>query len=244
MSSGEPFMAWLAVDEGTKIAVGSAAGTLADLAVGTRIEVELAGPMLMSYPAQGGAASIRVLTADEAQPPRGEGTTSGTITEVGKDRILVKGGEFPLYLIIGEETQIVKRTGGVEETATAADLQLGLQVEAAYSGPMLKSYPGQVGADKIVILADRPALLFRGAIEAVEEGRILVAGAPMMNGEPERLYLFITAETRIVRVVNGAEEPATAADLTAGTQVEAVYSGPMLLSYPGQVGADTVRILK
>ncbi|MBP2018856.1 hypothetical protein J2Z79_002271 [Symbiobacterium terraclitae] len=70
MASGEPFMAWLAVDENTRITVGSAEGTLADLTAGTRIEVELTGPMLMSYPAQGGAASIRVLTAEEAQPPR------------------------------------------------------------------------------------------------------------------------------------------------------------------------------
>lgn len=249
MASGEPFLAWLAVGEETPITVGDAEGTLEDLKVGVRVEVELSGPMLMSYPAQGGANAVRVLPATEVEPGDAEtapdeGKVSGTITEVGDDRILVKGGEFPLYLIIGEETEIVKRTADAEEAATAADLQLGLQVEAFYSGPMLKSYPGRVGADKIVILAERPAQLFRGEIEEMEEGRILVAGAPMENGEPERLYLFITEETRIVKVVDGAEEPATAADLAVGQQVEAVYSGPMLLSYPGQVGADTVRILK
>ncbi|BAD39684.1 stalk domain-containing protein [Symbiobacterium thermophilum] len=64
MDSGEPFLAWLAVDENTVITIGDAGATAADLQVGARVEVELTGPMLMSYPAQGGAARIRILPAE------------------------------------------------------------------------------------------------------------------------------------------------------------------------------------
>jgi len=61
MSSGEPTLIWVTVPEDAVITVGDQAGTIADLKVGQTVEVTFAGPLLLSYPAQGGAAAVRVL---------------------------------------------------------------------------------------------------------------------------------------------------------------------------------------
>src|SRR5690606_6260103 len=53
-SNGEPMLIWLTISDETQITVGEGAGTAADLEVGREVVVELSGPILESYPAQGG----------------------------------------------------------------------------------------------------------------------------------------------------------------------------------------------
>lgn len=182
---------------------------------------------------------------DLTPPDAAQDVVVGTIEAVEEGRILVMGGPMSngepmrVWLTLKDETQITVNGN----PGTQADLTPGAQVLVKLAGPILESYPAQGGAASIDVIVEETQS-FSGVIEAVEDGRILVAGAPMSNGEPERLYLFITDETTIVIAADGQDQPATAADLAVGQQVEAEYSGPMLLSYPGQVGADLIRILK
>lgn len=65
MSNGEPLLVWITLGENTQIAIEQSgkdhAGVVSDLKVGQKVNVELSGPMLESYPAQAAAASVRIL---------------------------------------------------------------------------------------------------------------------------------------------------------------------------------------
>lgn len=63
MSNGEPMLIWLTVDGNTKLlwAASQDAANVTDLAVGQTIKVALSGPVLESYPAQGGASLVTIL---------------------------------------------------------------------------------------------------------------------------------------------------------------------------------------
>lgn len=65
MSNGEPSLIWVSISDDTKITAGDQPATTADLAVGQAVEVQLAGPVLESYPAQAGAAAIRVVRGED-----------------------------------------------------------------------------------------------------------------------------------------------------------------------------------
>lgn len=148
MSNGEPMLIWLRLNDSTVITVGEAAGTLADLTVGAEVIVELSGPIMESYPAQGGAASILVVPAPKAE------VITGVIKEYKDGRILLEGpamssGEpLLVWLAVSEKTPI---TVG-DAAGTLADLTVGARVEATVSGPMLMSYPAQGAADAIKVL--------------------------------------------------------------------------------------------
>lgn len=64
MSNGEPNLTWVTISEETRILIKvdgvEKNGTLADLEAGQRVTIELAGPVLTSYPARASAASIVV----------------------------------------------------------------------------------------------------------------------------------------------------------------------------------------
>ncbi|MGI6344146.1 MAG: stalk domain-containing protein [Bacillota bacterium] len=152
MSSGEPFLAWLTIGEDTEIqqANGEAA-QFADLTVGQVVSAYVPGPLLMSYPAQGGAERI-VIVSESAF-----GTVAGSINDItteGRVRILVDGIDaagypMPIWLAIDVETAISWQSG---EAATAADLAVGQVVEAELSGPVMESYPYQGNASKVTIM--------------------------------------------------------------------------------------------
>lgn len=185
-------------------------------------------------------------TADLTPPDAAvENLVVGTIEVVEEGRILLKGqpmanGEpMRIWLTVSDETQITVNGN----PGTWADLAPGAQVVAELTGPILESYPARGGAASIQVIVDESET-FSGVIEAVDEGRILVAGAPMPGGEPPRVYFSITDETVIVMAADGQDQPATAADLAVGQQVEVEHAGPMVLSYPAQAGADLIRILK
>lgn len=64
MANGERRLTWAAITPDTRITVVQAgqarAGSIADIKVGPQVEVTWAGPLLMTYPAQGAAAEIVV----------------------------------------------------------------------------------------------------------------------------------------------------------------------------------------
>lgn len=64
MASGETSLTWFAVTDSTQITVEEGGvqrkGTTADLAAAQKVGVRPTGPLLMSYPARGGAASILI----------------------------------------------------------------------------------------------------------------------------------------------------------------------------------------
>jgi hypothetical protein len=65
MSNNEPLLVWISIMDDTQIVVEQSgkdhAGKAADLKVGQKVNVELTGPMLESYPAQAAGASVRIL---------------------------------------------------------------------------------------------------------------------------------------------------------------------------------------
>ncbi|MGI6129768.1 MAG: stalk domain-containing protein [bacterium] len=65
MTNGEPLLVWISIMDDTQIVLEQTGedhvGKVSDLQVGQKVAVELAGPMLESYPAQAGAAFVRIL---------------------------------------------------------------------------------------------------------------------------------------------------------------------------------------
>jgi hypothetical protein len=85
----------------------------------------------------------------------------GYITSISGDSVLVEedpasewGGNKGYFTATGE-TEIHRLVGGdAVAPATFEELEVGQQVEATYSGPILESYPSQGGASSIVILGE------------------------------------------------------------------------------------------
>lgn len=158
MSNGEPMLIWLTVSDETAITVGEEAGTAADLQVGAQIIAELTGPILESFPARGGAASITVVQEQEPveDPDQQAYVLTGVIKEIADGRILLEGepmasGEpFLAWLAVDEQTAIT--VGDAE--GTVDDLKVGARVEVEVTGPMLMSYPAQGGAASIRVLPE------------------------------------------------------------------------------------------
>ncbi len=87
----------------------------------------------------------------------------GTITKNEKGKILVeedpnvheptKDGGKKVFLFISDDTIILKQDGDTAlPQAANSELKTGIKVKGWINGPILQSYPGQAGADRIVIL--------------------------------------------------------------------------------------------
>lgn len=65
----------------------------------------------------------------------------------------------------------------------------------------------------------------------------------MNDEEPyDRVILFVNDDTEIIKMEDGEPVPATYEQLENGLQIEAEASGPAMMSYPMQVGADKITI--
>lgn len=162
MSSGEPLLVWFSISDETKLVVADNQGhetaiTASELKAGQTGEVELAGPMLLSYPAQAGAAVVKVLPVAPDASPEWD-TLTGTIGEVepgagDRIRILLKGAPMSngepslIWVTVNKETKVISRVNG--QAVATADLQTGQSVEIELAGPILESYPAQ-GAAAVV----------------------------------------------------------------------------------------------
>jgi hypothetical protein len=155
MANGEGSLTWLAISAETKITLSDAAGTASDLAVGQKVVVTPTGPLLMSYPAQGGAASIQVAPPPGTPSDKVEfGSITGTIKQIEtgeRTRILVEGavmanGEPSLTWVTVPADLKIEMNG---DAVHGSDLVVGQKVEVGLAGPVLDSYPAQAGASSV-----------------------------------------------------------------------------------------------
>lgn len=161
MQNGEPYLIWLTVSQDTALRWGNRwtkrLVQVSDLQVGQSVEVELTGPLMESYPAQGSASLIVVLEQAEQQAD----ILTGKIQEISggeRTRILVAGpamqsGEPTLVWVTLADGVAVFRQQGEDRTAVASsELKVGQQVQVALTGPLLLSYPAQGGSNLVVIV--------------------------------------------------------------------------------------------
>jgi hypothetical protein len=160
MSNGEPYLIWVTVSDDTNLlwSTGRAA-SLDDLTADRQVTVVLSGPILESYPAQGGARTV-IIAADQSQAEPSTELFTGTIEDISfgeRTRILVSGpamssGEPAMvWVTLSDDAQIFWWNND-NRPADISDLKVGQRVEVRLVGPLLMSYPAQGGADRVTIL--------------------------------------------------------------------------------------------
>lgn len=216
--------------------------TQQDLKLNMQVVVYYDGAVATSYPAQMGANKIVVIAEETEETP----TVKGTISEFNKEekRFLVTGSKAngatydKAYVTVDENTKIYK--GKAE--ATFEDLTDGLMVEVYYNGAVDDSYPVQMGADKIVIVNEEIAV--RGTItELAQNGdktNILVEGEIEEDTSYDKAYVTLDENTKVYQ----DEKEMSIKDLAKDMKIEVYYNGSANLSYPVQICADKINILK
>lgn len=84
-----------------------------------------------------------------------------------------------------------------------------------------------------------------GSITQVNQSgatRILVEGAAAPGGNPMKISVTVTNQTRVAVLEGGKPRPATAADLQQGQTVDVWIDGPIMESYPEQATGSYVLI--
>lgn len=116
---------------------------------------------VFGFDVQLGANGALALTAPVRQAPKEIWSVEpGTIKEIqtgGRNRILIAGkpmsnGEGALnWATITADTVITVKEGDTIRQGSFADLVVGAEIEVGWTGPMLKSYPGQGTAGAITV---------------------------------------------------------------------------------------------
>lgn len=161
MSNGEPFLIWVTVTDDTNIHWSNRGNKAShsDLEVGQRLTVVLSGPIMESYPAQGGAQTV-IITAEEDVVEPMEDLVTGTIEDISsgdRTRILVSGppmqsGEpYKIWVSFCDDAEI-HWWNNVNRPAEISDLKVGQSVEVKLWGPVLMSYPAQGSSHCVTIL--------------------------------------------------------------------------------------------
>lgn len=213
-----------------------------DLKLNMQVVVYYDGAVATSYPAQMGANKIVVISEETEETP----AVKGTISEFNKEekKFLVTGSEAngatydKAYVTVNKNTKIYKG----EAEATFEDLMDSLMVEVYYNGAFDDSYPVQMGADKIVIVEEKIAV--RGTITEVTQNgdktNILVEGEVEEDTSYDKAYVTLDENTKVYQ----DEKEMTIKDLAKDMKIEVYYNGSANLSYPVQIGADKINILK
>jgi Protein of unknown function (DUF3221) len=99
-----------------------------------------------------------------------------------------------------------------------------------------------------VALAQMEPISYVGYITSISGNSVLVEEDPqdpVLGGAgSNKGYFSVTDETEIFRLVGGdAVAPATFEELEVGQLVSAIYSGPILESYPPQGEAGSIVVL-
>ncbi|MDF2628029.1 MAG: hypothetical protein K0R39_1860 [Symbiobacteriaceae bacterium] len=114
---------------------------------GFEVQLGAGGALTLTAPAKGSKADVWAV-----EP--------GTIKEVQtgeRNRILIAGkpmsnGEGSLnWATIKDETVVTVKEGEATRAGTFADLAVGAEIEVSWTGPMLRSYPGQGTAAEVVV---------------------------------------------------------------------------------------------
>lgn len=102
-----------------------------------------------------------------------------------------------------------------------------------------------VAVTAAVAVAQEEPISYVGHITSISGDSVLVEEDPASEWGGDKGYFTVTAETEILRLVEGdMVAPATFEDLEVGQLVSATYSGPILESYPPQGGAGSIVILE
>lgn len=238
-----------------------------DLAVGQQVEVWANGPILESYPAQGGAARIVIQTqaapsesATTGELPDRAPDIVGRITNPQNGTILVE--EFPGATIgnkiefqITEVTQRFKRENGQLVPMEADGPVMGEKVEVWADGPMALSYPARgraavIIADNAIRMPVPPATLdalptrapeIEGEITKIEDG-VLIEQQPGSD-IGDKIVFSLSDDTRVYRRSGDNLQQLSVNDLQVGQQAQAWATGGMVAtSFPGQAGAEVIVI--
>jgi hypothetical protein len=102
-----------------------------------------------------------------------------------------------------------------------------------------------VATTAAVAVAQVEPVGYVGYITSISGDSVLVEEDPASEWEGNKGYFTVTAETEILRLVEGdMVAPAAFEELEVGQLVSATYSGPILESYPPQGGAGSIVILQ
>lgn len=171
-------------------------------------------------------------SADEEAPEYMRGTGMiADIEEAGEDRyrieFLGKGSNGWVILYADEETAIADQDGNA---VSAADLKAGTEIVVQYGPIMTMSFPGQLHAAEITVVADR--LVKEGVVQSAErtdDGWQVRLGETSSSDAATSIVLNAGKETS---VMTPQGEPVKWEELEVGMNVRAYYGPIMTKSLP------------
>ncbi|OAB47251.1 peptidase [Paenibacillus antarcticus] len=202
------------------------------------------GPKITkSIPAQGSALTLVVQNESFT-------AVNGKVTEVTDTGIVVTGKniytqfEDTIVLHFAKNATIMGQDG---KSIKASDIKKGMSVKAFYGPAVTMSIPPQSTTNYVVVDTTVEESVQEqvpgtdGIITNVDDNKITVMGSSMKDGGMNYVILSVDKDTKIV---NQDGNPLTLAALKADVLVDAYYSGPMAMSYPGQTHADKIVVKK
>jgi hypothetical protein len=151
------------------------------------------------------------------------------------------------WFAIDADTRLTDERGAMIRLES---LQLNDEVEVVAAGPVMDSYPAQGTAWRIQLTGERyvrEEARFDGYVFAIEDARFLLAerlapGVSEYTGELEELQGSAVwfRWTESTEVTGREGEPQSIDAVSVGSGVEVYTTGPLLLSYPAQGGADRI----
>lgn len=142
---------------------------------------------------------------------------------------------------INKDTKIYEKDNEI----SAKDLRLHMYIEVYYNGAVAESYPVQMGADKVVVVA-RPAIVGNITDITEEDGKtsIMVEGEQIEGQISDKAKVTLDEKTEIYKNEELKEwEKLTPEDLKLNMQVVVYYDGAVATSYPAQMGANKIVII-
>ncbi|OAB34903.1 peptidase [Paenibacillus macquariensis subsp. defensor] len=173
---------------------------------------------------------------------------NGTVDEVTETGIVVTGKniytqfEDTIILHVADKATIMGQDG---KSIKASDIKKGMSVKAFYGPAVTMSIPPQSTTNYIVVDTAAEESVQEelpgtdGIITNVNNNKITVMGSPMKDGGMNYVIVSVDKDTKIV---NQDGNPLTLDALKADVLVDAYYSGPMAMSYPGQTHADKIVV--
>lgn len=197
------------------------------------------GPAVtMSLPARGTALTLVV------QDQMFTGTT-GTVTEVSDSGVLIEGtnvytkDEEKLKLHFDKKAIIIDQNG---KSIKAGDIQEGMQLKAFYVPAVTMSLPPQAITNFAIVDTEVKLQVEQtgttGIVTDMEDQALTIKGQAIGDGT-NFVKLHVNDSTEIV---DETGKKLTLADVKADTVVDGFYSGPMMMSYPGQAHADKIVV--
>jgi len=172
----------------------------------------------------------------------------GKVTEVTDTGIVVTGKniytqfEDTIVLHFAKNAKIIGQDG---KSIKASEIKKGMSVKAFYGPAVTMSLPPQSTTNYVVVdttveeSVQEQVPGTNGIITNVANNKITVMGSPMKDGGMNYVILSVDKDTKII---NQDGNPLTLDALKADVLVDAYYSGPMAMSYPGQTHADKIVV--